>query len=77
MTTPLERVETLAVEVFGYAAAVSIDRAENRGPRSADTVVRIWDKAGVEVLRGEPASRTEALAAMREKLERRLFLGEE
>jgi hypothetical protein len=71
MTTPLERVETLAVEVFGYAAAVSIDQ------EGACAVVRIWDKTGMEVLRGEPASRTEALAAMREKLERRLFLGEE
>lgn len=75
--SPLERVETLAVEVFGYAAAVSVDQDREPGTRAPCTVVRIWDKAGVEVLRSEPASRTEALVEMREKLERRLFLGEE
>jgi hypothetical protein len=74
--SPLEHVERLAVEVFGYASAVSVDHDPGLGA-SRGTIVRVWDKAGIEVLCGEPASRTGALVAMRERLERRLFLGEE
>lgn len=68
--TLTEKTEQLATEVFGKAAALSVD-SEDGG-----VVVRCWDLKGVEVARtARKRTRTEALGAMREKLERMNFLG--
>jgi hypothetical protein len=76
--SPIEHVEKLADEVFGYATAVSVDTSyERECPKAPDVVVRIWYRSGLLAMQGEPGTRREALAAMRERLERRLFLGEE
>ena len=73
--TPLEKVESLVLETFGKEAAVSVDDSLQVPGK---TVVRVWNKEGLVVSETKPlGSRSEALASMRDLLERRLFLGED
>ncbi len=67
--TATEKVEQLATEVFGKAAALSVN------PEDGGVIVRCWNKEGSEVARTKMKTRTEALKDMQEKLERIKFLG--
>jgi len=70
-------VEEMTAEVFGKASAVSVDDYYLEEKRQG-YIVRCWDEKGASVMAScVKPTRSEALVDMVERLERRIFLGEE
>ena len=71
--TALSRLEQRVAEVFGGAAAISVDAHECGGDEIGDVVrgfvARVWDELGGEAMTGSLCrTRTEAIRTLHAKL---------